>query len=414
MFNPPARSNLFRRILLAAGLVVLLGVCGWLLNRLFFGELNAPFDFAAFWVAGHLTVAGENPYQPHRVREIQRALGMDDTAIVVWNPPWALTLLIPFGAMPFRIAFGAWVLVHLTLMLIVAGLLWRGLGGKFCQCWIAILLTLTFIPTIFLIGGGQITAVVMIGLAGFLVAARGDRPILAGIMGGLTAVKPHLLTLFAVWIVLEATRSRFARRVIVGGLITGCLMCLVPTILHANVWGDYWKAMTTPSSSEHRHLSEWTPPLLGWWLRQAIPGNPFWVQWIPLLMGMTGFIWWWLRIGRHAPIDWAEHLPWIVGGSMLIAPYGVWQHDLVLLLIPILAAAVKVVGNPNHDAIVTGGLTLFVIETISLVMMMNRTSSEWYVWVTPCVLLGSFATIQLTARKHSPLPLLAPQTAVGA
>jgi hypothetical protein len=404
----------FRRVLLVAGFVVIVLMSGWQLNRLFRGELEAPFDFAAFWVAGHLTVEGENPYQPHRVREIQRELGMDDTAIVVWNPPWALTLLMPFGALPFRLAFGAWVLVHIALMLAAALLLWRGLGGQSRHAWMACLLTLLFVPTIFLIGGGQITAVVLFGLAGFLVAAREDRPFLAGIMGGLTAVKPHLLTLFALWIALEATRSRFGRRAILGGLAAGCLACLFPTLMHMDVWSDYWNAVRSPSSADHRHLSEWKPPLLGWWLRMSVPGNPFWVQWIPLLVGVVGFIGWWLRVARRSPTDWAGQLTWIVGASMLIAPYGVWQHDLVLLLIPILAATTKVVANPMPAAIAVGGLLLIVVDAVSLVMMVNRTSSEWYVWVTPCCLLGSVVVIRLTVGKPNTLFVHPPQSLVGA
>ena len=58
-----------------------------------------------------------------------------------------------------------------------------------------------------------------------------------------------------------------------------------------------------------------------------------------------------------------------------------WQHDLVLLLVPIFAIA--------HRARIALALALLVlVNVVALVMMLNRASSEWYVWVTPCVLLG--------------------------
>jgi hypothetical protein len=404
----------FRRALLVVGFAVILAVAAWQINKLFLGELNAPFDFAAFWVAGHLAVEGENPYQPHRVREIQRILGMDDRAIVVWNPPWTLTLLMPFGALPFRLAFGTWELVHIALVTAAGGLLWRGFGGASGRGWIACLFTLVFIPTIFLIGGGQITAVVLFGLAGFLAAARQDRPFLAGAMAGLTAVKPHLLSLFALWLALEASRSRFGRRAILGGLAVGCLACLLPTVANPAVWNDYWNALRSPSSADHNSLAEWKPPLLGWWLRMAVPGKPFWVQWLPLLAGAVGFIGWWLLSARHRPVDWAGQLPWVVGASMLIAPYGVWQHDLVLLLVPIIAVGAKVAAKPVPIAIKFGVSLLILVNVVSLIMMVNRTSSEWYVWVTPCILFGSAATLRMTAENHVTLPSLAPHSPVGA
>ena len=172
--STPAPPSASRRALLVVGIVVTL-LCGALiLDKLFRGGLPAPFDFTAFWVAGHLAVEGENPYDPVRVRQLQRDLGMDDTAIVVWNPPWALTLVMPFGAMGFRAAYGAWVLVHLGLMIAAAELLWRGFGGRSGRRWVAYLLALTFVPTAFLIGGGQITAVVLFGLGGFVAAVRAD------------------------------------------------------------------------------------------------------------------------------------------------------------------------------------------------------------------------------------------------
>src|SRR3954463_9229597 len=184
----PVRPSASRRALLAAGVVVTLAAGGLLLDKLFRGAVPAPFDFAAFWVAGNLAANGQSPYDPALVHQAQRDLGMDDTAIVIWNPPWALTLVMPFGALPFQAAFGVWMLVHLGLMVLSADLLWRVFGGPPRFRAVAYLLTLTFVPTIFLIGGGQITAVLLAGLAGFLVAARNNRPVLAGMLGAVTAI----------------------------------------------------------------------------------------------------------------------------------------------------------------------------------------------------------------------------------
>src|SRR5262245_10162021 len=106
----PSLPAAVRRALLAAGAVTVGVVCVWLAGRLFRGGLNAPIDFAAFWVAGHLSAEGHNPYSGAEVRAAQRALGWDGTAVVMWNPPWALSLVMPLGLADFRLAYGLWVL----------------------------------------------------------------------------------------------------------------------------------------------------------------------------------------------------------------------------------------------------------------------------------------------------------------
>jgi hypothetical protein len=86
----------------------------------------------------------------------------------------------------------------------------------------------------------------------------------------------------------------------------------------------------------------------------------------------------------------------------------------VLLLLPILAAAVKLEACPTPVAIKVGGALLILVNAIMLITMMNRTSSEWYVWVTPCILFGSFVVIRLTSENNVSAPGFALQSPIGA
>jgi len=399
---PGAETSPTRRAALAAGalLALILGVL--VLSRLFDGGLAAPLDFTAFWTAGRLGADGANAYDAASVHELQRGLGLNDTAIMMWNPPWTLTLVMPLGLLPFRTAYGAWVLLHIGLMAAAAELLWRGLGGPKHARGVAYLITLAFVPTIFLIGSGQLTAIVLVGLAGFLVL-RKQHPFLAGAVGALTAVKPHLLVLFALWLIFDAIRDRSARRVLLGGAVVGLLACLPPTLANPDIWREYVNATTGTSSADHEHLSRWTPPLAGWWMRTAVPGHPFWVQWLPLVVGVGLFTAWW-RKRKQAP-----SIPALVGLSLLIAPYGVWQHDLVMLLVPILAVAAKLAARPAPIAIGAGIVAFSSANGVMFAMMFAHTSSEWYVWVVPTILLACAATVkiaELEARSApAPVPL---------
>ena len=111
-----APAHPVRLFLLAAGSIVVIVAGLAQFDRLFRANLNAPVDFAAFWAAGKLAADGENPYSGEKLRDAQASVGLTDLAVIAWNPPWTLTLLMPFGALPFRAAYGLWVLTHLALM----------------------------------------------------------------------------------------------------------------------------------------------------------------------------------------------------------------------------------------------------------------------------------------------------------
>lgn len=291
----------------------------------------------------------------------------------------------------------------------VGELLWRGFGGPPRFRWAAHLAALTFGPTVFLFGAGQITAVVLFGLAWFLYFVRNDRPLLVGACAALTAVKPHLLGVFALWLVLVGIRSAAGRKVLLGGALAGLAACVPPTLANPDVWGQYAETVGGASNADHRHLADWNPPVAGWLLRRVLPGEPFAAQWVPLGVALVGFAVW--RRNRGPELRWADRLPWVVGLSVLAAPYGAWAFDLVLLLVPVLAVGARVARSRNPAAIAIGLIALACVNAVSLVMLTHRASGEWYVWVTPAVLLGCLAA----ARLAEPRPISVPApAAVGA
>lgn len=418
-FDQPPPPPVFRRVLLLAAVAVTVAAGGIAADRLFRSTGPVPVDFAAFWTAGRLNARGENPYDPTTVRAVQRALAVrSDVAVMMWNPPWVLTLVMPFGLLPAGPAYGLWALVHVGLVLVAAELLWRefapaaaGAGAAHrARRWVAYVVALTFVPTTYLIGIGQLTAVVLAGLAGFFVLARAGRPALAGAVGAVTAAKPHLLTVFAAWLVLEAAAGRAGRRVLLGGAAVGLGACLVPTLTNPGVWADYRAALSAPADAEHYHLSNWATPVVASWVRRALPGQPFWVQFVAPAAAVAGFAAWY-RAGGRGPSgpDWARLLPAVVGLSLLTAPYGAWPFDLVLLLVPVLAAAARVAAGPTPAAVGVGVGGLIAVNAALLVMMLNCVSSEWYVWVTPVVLAGCLSAVRLAERPaHVAGPSFAP------
>lgn len=408
---PPSR---FRRALLACAVLAILAAGGVALTNLFLRDREPPVDFAEVYVAAEQNLGGNSPYDAKALREAQRRIGHNaEHAVMMWMPPWVLTIVMPFAALPFRAAYGLWALVHIGLVLLAAELLWRGFAPTGAERraehlkrrWVAHLLALTFAPTTYLIGIGQITAVVLAGLAGFLVLIRANRPLAAGAAVALTATKPHLLTVFAVWMLLEALRARAGRRVVLGGALVGAAACVPPTLANPHVWEQYARAVTAPQSADHLSVKNWATPLVAGWVRAALPGQPFWVQFVPTVLAVLAFGVWFATARPAGEPDWPRALPWAVGLSLFVAPYGAWAFDLVLLVVPILAVGARVCAAPNPVAVWVGVGWLAAVNAVVIVMMLRVASSEWYVWVTPAVLLGALVVSRFAARPPARVAL---------
>src|SRR5688572_25535291 len=73
-----------------------------------------PDDFVEYWAAAKLTLDGQNPYAAELLLPLQQAAGRDTSeAIMMWNPPWALPVVLPLGLLGAREAQLLWMLLHL-------------------------------------------------------------------------------------------------------------------------------------------------------------------------------------------------------------------------------------------------------------------------------------------------------------
>ena len=380
-------SDRIRGYLTIAVLIGLLVFGGRQLGLLFSNsEMPLLHDYMEYWAAGKLNLEGENPYDPQRIREVQQEAGLQvDMAIMMWNPPWTLSVVMPFGLLPARIGQMVWILVQFVLVLFCSDRLWLRFGGSPSQRWIGWLLGVSFAPTGFLIGTGQIAGFCLLGLTGFLVFEK-KRPLLAGMFAALTAIKPHLLSLFALVLILQALTSCKGRRVFLGGLIVGVLAALLPLLSNPEVYSQYLEALHAPSSANHKALGVWEHPTLGSWLRKFTQG-PFWVQLLPCLFAMVGMTMVTLRRGKSW--DWGHELPEVVLFSLLAAPYGAWPFDLVLLLVPLIYLAIRIIESQQRKRILAFVLVWLVMNGVMYLKLFAGVSTPYYVWVTP-VWVGVF------------------------
>ena len=346
-----------------------------------------PHDFLQVWSAGRLAVTGENPYDPRRLHELQHAnrtpLGY---AAMMWVPPWGLALAAPVGAMPINAAQVVWVFGQFVLIASLAVVLWRLHGGPMSRAWVALALVFAFAPVWWQMMYGQYAGLLLLGLVGFLAAHRANRPTLAGGFLFLIALKPHLFTLFAIGLLIDASRTAFGRRVVLGGALVLLAASGVATAVDPHCWRQYYAAATAGYTAYSPGLSNWFPPTMQGVLRDLVPGKPFWVQFIPVAILAPAFAVYWWRTG--SPQRWPSVLLWLVPLQLLTAPYGSWPSDWTLLLIPAVALAVRL--DATGWAIPGRWLLAAVfVVTNAVVPVMHTYEVDMlaYSWVAP-VLVG--------------------------
>jgi hypothetical protein len=355
--------------------------------------LLPPDDFVEYWAAGRLNANGLNPYDPEQLLPLQLVAGRDtDEAVMMWNPPWTLALVMPLGLLPARTAQLLWLLFHLAIILYCADWAWRACHGPVKLRWLAWLLALTFLPTGFVLQAGQITPLVLLGIVGFLHFQRRNGW-LAGACAVLIAIKPHLLYLFWLALLLWTIEQR-RWAILLGGLLTGIAATAVALVCNPLVLAQFFDAFA------HRPPEQWVSPTPGALLRLAFGKDPFWLQFLPTLAGIIWLVPYWLRYRRSW--DWGEQMPLLIMVSFLTACYGAWPFDLVVLLLPLLHAAVWTVMRPTPLIVTTALACWLIIDGLALAMNLLHYPSVWFIWMTPAVLVAHL----LLRHLHTAAPLV--------
>ena len=387
----PTALPTVRRWAILAALVALLAAVPLIASGLPAVQVPIPIDYYQYWAAGWLVARGENPYDPARLWEVEAAGGMvHPFPIMTWHPPWALALTLPFGLLPPGVGCVLWVALQAAAVLAAAALLWHGCGGAPDRRWVAWALTLGFTPTLALLATAQVTGFCLLGVAGFLAAMRADRPVLAGAALALTAIKPHLLALLGLAVILQSLRDGKTRRAALTGAGVLVAANLVVAAFNPLLPAQYLRTLTNQSGTNPYRVEDVPSPTLGWHLRDLAAPESFAVSLMPLaaLAAATVALWW----AHRRRWDWPAAAPWLVLGSMMAPTYGAWLYDLPLLLVPVVAVAARLSGDPRAGAARWVALGWFAAVSLGVFVALKSVpnAAAWtgFVVVTPAVAAG--------------------------
>lgn len=362
-----------RKILALIGLVLFFFLLSWGPYQLITPNFPYADDFVEYWAAARLNLSQGNPYSPEQLLPLQKQAGWRaEESIMMWNPPWTLALVMPFGAFNYHFSRILWFLVQISCILFSSDQLWRFYGGPKQFRWLAWLVSFTFIPTIFALQKGQISPLLLFGVVVFLTQVSHQRWWLAGASLVFITIKPHSLYLLPIVFLVWALDQR-RLSLLWAGMAWLATATLIVIAVNPAIISQYINALKTHPPFEY------ATPTLGAALRFVLGEEKIWLQFLPPLLGIVWFLGYWLR--HRKTWRWAEQLPLLVLVSALTSAYG-WTFDQVVLILVLIQLAVSLyeMGLGWPTVIVLGW---YLVIEVAVLSMHGRYPEFWFVWLVP-------------------------------
>jgi len=283
-------------------------------------------DFVEYWSASRLLLNGGNPYAPDELLQLQRSVGWgSDAALIMWNPPWTLPFIVPFGLLGFNLSQFAWLFSQLLLILTCTQALAPLYGGGSTNCRIEWCVALSFVPTVFVLIIGQISPLVLAGVTGFIVLEKKRKSLAAGAMLAAVAIKPHLLYLF--WLALFLWICRYRRwQVLLGAVMAFLIVALLPVYFDRFIYRQYFDLYNLQGIVKP---FDWPAPTLRNIFPLLLDRSDRWLESLPTLTGLAWLGYYWRK--HQAQWQWRETLPLVLLISVTTSFFA-WTYDQVVLL----------------------------------------------------------------------------------
>lgn len=332
------RQPTFRATLLILAYSLLFYFLAQAASKLFFAV-----DFTEYWSASKLTLSGQNPYSAEAIWSIESQVPgwYLDHPVMMYNPPWVLGMILPFGLLPIGLGTVIWLILSVVAIVIASVLCWQLYGGSPKKRWLAILLGISFVPGLICFKAGQITPFVLLGVAGFLYGISRERWGLAGASIYLISLKPNLIFLFwpafVLWFLKE---KKWA--IIRTAILCGLVFLAIPMIFNPRVLVQYREVGDIISPLY------WQTHTLAAGLRLLFGVHHYWLQFLPAALACAWFVYYWKRYSRNW--QWLERMPALLLVSLTLA-FSAWDYDQLLLLPVLMQVAVWFMRKPRRFSV---------------------------------------------------------------
>ena len=284
-------------------------VAGILLRFWIFSHLSRDLsvcsvDFGAFYAGGKL--AGSLAmYSPDAVFAAQdRAMGCHKDYIIFIKPPFYGLIMWPLARLPFDAALWLWRILGLAALGIFLWL-WP------CDRLVAAAACAWFLPEASNFTAGQDVAFVLALVAGAYYCLKTGRPIAAGVLFGLGAIKFHLLVLLP----LVVLRRKLWRTIAAAAGTVALLLGVALVAYGPGCLATYRNALRDARGSPaFRNMDN---------LNGLFHGHPIWIAAAVVVALLVYFI------NRKASLELA--LAAVLAGGVLIVPHNTISDGLLFL-----------------------------------------------------------------------------------
>jgi hypothetical protein len=327
----PKRRRVIRRTLLV-GLIVIFCFQYW--PAFLRWQANPMDDFISYWSSAHLLVQGQNPYSFDLNREEQKAQGSQrDSPLILWNPPWVLTLLMPLGLLQFPLAHLVWMAFNVLAIFFSSWELWFLGGGSQERKSMIWILACSFFPTVLVLKFGQITPLILMGAVLFLKSTEERRPWTLGLAILLLSIKPHLVYLFWPFFLLWLFQNR-SWPLWLNSFWALFAATIIPWLVNPLIFPQYIRQSQSIAGHMQAGFSQ---PTWGTVFGLLLGRHSVLLDYLPLTFGIIAITWWQWRY--KPPLVWKEIFPILLLVSVITTPH-VWSADQIVLLVNVFEVAI--------------------------------------------------------------------------
>src|SRR5262249_52311159 len=228
----------------------------------------------------------------------------------------------------------------------------------------------------------------LVGIVAFLYLEKRGLDGWAGVALLLPAVKPQLVYLFGLAVLIWAVDRR-RWRILLGGSLALLAAVGIAMLANPEVLSQYRYALANPPSGN-------VTPTFGALLRLAFGEDQTWLQFVPTAIGLIWFPFYWLR--HRKTWTWEAQAPMLLLVSFLTTSYGAWVFDLVILVVPMLQAAVWALSNREGRLAHLALGCYLAIDGVALAMNLGEASYPAFIWMTPAIFLSYLALRRVRLR----------------
>jgi len=359
-------------------------------------------DFIAYWLAGKMIIAGENPYSPDQWLAAVKSIGSAWTLNSSFVYPLTTAMLFaPLGLLSPSEAYFLWILLTQSFLLASMALLIFPAGNVRYLCLLPSALAglILFRPTLLILQNGQISGLLLLVICGVVYLWEKGRYRLGGVFLSLLTCKPNIgvpvIMILSLWLLCKRRQAT----------VVACLSGVAGLTALAMLYNPYWLGEFIQSS--RLLLSGFlkqTPTLPGYAAQLVGRGGI-----MPILLGWSAGTVIAAACGvflrrRHCDIDSRSAINLAIVFTLLLTPYA-WPYDQLLLIVPLVTVMLSM-QRRGYSFLLYASLPLAVDLLAIILFALSGTIRTENYSVLLTLLLLSLLVWQVRQPGRDNLPIL--------